>query len=138
MTLNIFQKFALGLAGLTAVGIGASITSMPHMFYASYGIELGAEASLVSELRAAGAGIATLGVIMLLGIAKQRLTPLAIGAALTVFLAFPAGRLVSLAIDGLPSEGILTALIFEAVIGALCLLAFLPKRRELKDQAQSI
>ena len=108
------------------------------MFYASYGISLGTEASLLSELRAPGAGLAASGVIMLLGIANHRFATIAIVAALTVFLAFPAGRLISLAIDGMPSEGILAALIFELVIGALCLLAFLPKRRALRDQPQSV
>ena len=137
MTLNMFQKFTLGLAGLTAIGIGAAITSVPHLFYASYGVTFGAEASLLSELRAVGACLASFGIIMLIGIARQRFIATAITVAMTVFLAFPAGRLVSLSVDGMPSEGILTALAFELVIAALCLVAFFPKRRILSDPTQS-
>ncbi|WP_319531998.1 DUF4345 domain-containing protein [uncultured Cohaesibacter sp.] len=138
MTLTIFQKFALGLAGLTAIVIGVPITSMPHMFYASYGVTLGPEASLLSELRAAGAGLAASGIIMLLGSARQRFTKFAILAASTVFLAFPAGRIVSLIVDGMPSEGILGALAFELVIAVLCLIAFLPRRRAILVQTRSV
>nr|WP_321455735.1 DUF4345 domain-containing protein [uncultured Cohaesibacter sp.] len=137
MPLTLFQKLALGLAGLTAVGIGFTITAIPHMFYTSYGIALGPDASLLSELRAPGAGLTAFGIIMLLGIVKQSYATIAIVAAQTVFLAFPAGRLVSLAIDGMPSEGILAALAFELVIAVLCLLAFLPKRRRQQNQSQA-
>ena len=138
MTLNFFQKLVLGIAGLTAFGIGATITTMPHMFYASYGITLGSEASLLSELRAPGAGLAALGVIMLLGIARQRFAAVAILASLTVFLSFPAGRLVSLILDGMPSKGILMALVFECVIAVLCLIAFVPKRCVQPNKTQSV
>ncbi|WP_321448895.1 DUF4345 domain-containing protein [uncultured Cohaesibacter sp.] len=138
MTLNFFQKLVLGIAGLTAFVIGATITSMPHMFYASYGIFLGSEASLLSELRAPGAGLASLGGIMLIGIVRQRFAAVAILASLMVFLSFPAGRLVSLVLDGMPSTGILMALIFECLIAALCLLAFVPKRRVQHNKTQSV
>ncbi|WP_101069219.1 DUF4345 domain-containing protein [Roseovarius salinarum] len=63
-----FEKIALGLSGLTAPTIGALILSAPHAFYASYGITLGEDASLLSELRATGAGLAGFGLLMLLGI----------------------------------------------------------------------
>jgi hypothetical protein len=35
------QQFALGLAGITSMGVGAVILVAPHAFYASYGIALG-------------------------------------------------------------------------------------------------
>ncbi|MEM7616744.1 MAG: DUF4345 family protein, partial [Pseudomonadota bacterium] len=47
-----------------------------------------------------------------------------IAMALTVFLAFPAGRLVGLVVDGVPAGGILGALILELVVAALCIFAF--------------
>jgi hypothetical protein len=45
-------------------------------------------------------------------------------AALTVFLAFPAGRLVGLLVDGVPSASVVGALAVEMAIAALCLFAF--------------
>ena len=118
------QKISLGIAGLTSLGIGASILTMPQAFYASYGIALGADPSLLSELRAPAAGLAAFGMVMLAGIFKPSLRPSAIIAALTVFLGFPAGRLVGIWADGLPSDGIISALVLELAIAALCLFAF--------------
>ncbi|MBI1386642.1 MAG: DUF4345 domain-containing protein [Rhizobiales bacterium] len=128
MTLRRLQKVALGIAGVSALGIGVAITLAPHAFYASYGIPLGSDPSLLSELRAPGAGLAALGAVMLAGIVRQSLSAVALVAALVVFLGFPAGRIVGLAVDGLPSAGIMAALVFELAVAALCLFAFRPGR----------
>ena len=118
------QKIALSIAGITALGIGTFILFAPYAFYASYGIVLGPDPSLLSELRAPGAGLAAFGAIMLAGIVRPALRQAAVMAALTVFLAFPAGRVLGLVIDGMPSNGVLGALVLELVIAALCLFAF--------------
>ena len=134
MTLNRLQKLALGLAGITSLGIGVFILASPHAFFSSYGITLGSNASLLSELRAPGAGLAAFGAIMLTGIVRPALAQAAVIAALTVFLAFPAGRIVGLVTDGLPSTGILAALVLEIAIAAVCVFAFLPRREStLRD-----
>lgn len=127
------QKIALGAAGITSVAIGAFILTAPHVFYASYGISLGPNPSLLSELRAPGAGLAGFGAVMLAGLATPTLRSAAVVAALTVFLAFPAGRFVSLVVDGMPSGGILGALVLELAIAALCLAAF---HRGLRQPAE--
>jgi len=54
--------------------------------------------------------------------------------ALIVFLAFPAGRLIGLIVDGLPSGPIIGALVFELAVAALCIVAF--SRRSKPVQAQ--
>jgi len=124
MTLSKFQKITLGIAGITALSIGGFILAAPVAFYAGYGITLAPDASLLSELRAPGAGVAALGGIMLAGLVRPSWTPVALVAALTVYLAFPAGRLVSLAVDGTPSGSVMGALVIEVAIAALCLAAF--------------
>ena len=124
MTLTKLERTTLWISGLTAVGIGGMITFAPHSFYASYGIVIGEDPSLLSELRAPGAGLATLGIMMLLGIWRSALAQLAVAATLIVFLAFPAGRLIGLALDGMPSVGIVGALVLEIAIAALCVFAF--------------
>jgi len=121
---TLLEKIALGLSGLTALTIGAVILFTPHAFYASYGITLGEDANLLSELRAPGAGLAGFGLLMLLGIWRHTILPVAMAVALTVFIAFPAGRLVGLAVDGMPSSSVFGALVVELVIAALCLAAF--------------
>jgi hypothetical protein len=124
MTLTLLQKIALGIAGVSALGIGAAITLIPQAFYASYGIAVGSDPSLLSELRAPGAALATLGAIMLSGIVRPSLSDVACVAALVVFLGFPGGRILGLLLDGVPSVGIMAALAFELAIAALCLFAF--------------
>ena len=135
MRSTTFEKIALGLSGLTAFTIGALILFAPHAFYASYGITLGEDASLLSELRAPGAGLAGFGLLMLLGIWRHAVLPVAMAAALTVFVAFPAGRLVGLAVDGMPSGSVMGALVVELMIAALCLAAF---RRRLWQHAPAL
>ncbi|GIT93261.1 hypothetical protein JANAI62_36950 [Jannaschia pagri] len=134
MTLTRLEKLALCLSGLTAVGIGATITLAPQTFYASYSIAIAQDPSLLSELRAPGAGLTTLGILMLVGIWRSALAQLAVAATLVVFLAFPTGRFIGLAVDGLPSPGILAALALEIAIAAFCLFAF--RRRLIARAAQ--
>ncbi|SNT27236.1 DUF4345 domain-containing protein [Tropicimonas sediminicola] len=124
MTLTRLEKAALGISGVTALAIGGCILAAPHVFYASYGIALGSDASLLSELRAPAAGLAAFGALMLAGIVRGTLSRVSMIVALTVFLAFPAGRLFGIVADGMPSGGILGALVVELAIAALCLVAF--------------
>ncbi len=134
MTLTRLQKATLGIAGVTSLGIGAFILTAPHAFYASYGIALGPDPSLLSELRAPGAGLAAFGAVMLAGIVRPGLRPAAVVAALTVFLAFPAGRLVGIVADGMPSTGIVAAMVLELAIAALCVFAFLPAKGRIRNR----
>ncbi len=124
MNMTKFQKITLGIAGVTAFGIGGFILAAPHAFYASYGITLGTDPNLLSELRAPAANLAALGAIMLAGIIRPSWAQISTAIALTVFLAFPAGRIVSIVVDGMPSESVMGALVIEIVIAALCLVAF--------------
>jgi len=127
MKLTILQKTALGISGLTALGIGAFILAAPHTFYAGYGIALALNASLLSELRAPAAALSAFGMLMLAGIVYRGFSQSAMVVALTVFIAFPAGRLVGIAIDGIPSGSVMAALAFELAIAALCVTAFRPR-----------
>ena len=135
MAPSLFEKIALGLAGLTAFTIGAFILLAPHAFYAGYGITLGEDNNLLSELRAPGAGLAGFGLLMLSGIRSHAVLPVAMAVALTVFIAFPAGRLIGLAVDGMPSGSVIGALVAELIIAALCLAAF---RRRLWEPAAGL
>ncbi len=134
MTLTRIEKITLGISGITAFGIGAVILAAPRTFYASYGITLGDDASLLSELRAPAAGLAAFGAIMLAGLVRSAFSQVSVVAALTVFLSFPAGRLVGLLADGMPSGSVLGALAFEMAIAALCVVVF---RRRLPSSVSS-
>ncbi|MGR3564284.1 MAG: DUF4345 domain-containing protein [Heliomarina sp.] len=125
----VFQKLTLGVAGLTALGIGLAITLAPRVFYAGYGIELGADARLLSELRAPGASLASLGVVIFAGALRPGMARVSAALGAIVFLAFATGRIVSMAVDGWPGGSIMAALVIEVAIGLLCLLAMVQQRR---------
>ncbi len=128
MQLTRFQKITLGISGVTALAIGTLITLAPHAFYASYGITLGQDLNLLNELRAPGAGLAVFGALMLSGVFRAAMAPIALSVALTVYLAFPAGRIVGIVMDGMPSGSVIGALAFEFIIAGFLLVAFKPTR----------
>lgn len=120
MSTTWFQKITLGITGLAALGIGLVIVTAPASFYATYGIILGSDPNLLSELRAPGANLAALGLIILAGAFRQGMHHLAAFLGATVFLAYAFGRIVSMALDGIPSSGLVQATLIELVIGGLC------------------
>jgi len=128
MQLTRFQKITLAISGLIALIIGAMITLVPHTFYASYGITLGQDPNLLNELRAPGSGLAVFGALMLAGVVREAIAPIALAVALTVYLAFPVGRILGIVLDGMPSGSVIGALAFEIVIAGLLLAAFKPTR----------
>ncbi|MEP2031445.1 MAG: DUF4345 domain-containing protein [Paracoccaceae bacterium] len=123
MTFDFIRRLVLGFSGLTAACIGLAITLDPQAFYASYGIALTPQPNLMSELRAPAANLAALGVIILSGALYQKATRSAAFLGAIVFSAFAVGRIVSLILDGLPSDGVLAALGAEIVLALLCLWA---------------
>lgn len=125
MRLTWLQRTALVAAGLPAVGIGVAITVAPHAFHATYGIALGTDPSLLSELRAPGAALAALGLIVLAGLVRPAMARASAALGATVFLAYAFGRIVSVALDGVPASGLVEAAAIELAIGALCVTAAL-------------
>ena len=123
MQLTRFQKIALSISGVTALAIGTFITLAPHAFYASYGITLGQDPNLLNELRAPGAGLAVFGALMLAGVFRAAMAPTALAVALTVYLAFPVGRIVGIVLDGMPTGSVIGALAIEVVIAGLLLIS---------------
>ena len=129
MKFNKLQTTVLSVAGFTALLIGVYIAFDPLAFYSSYDLVLKGNADMLSELRATGMNLAVLGCVMLGGVSRSSLRPLAISACLIVFGSFAAGRVLGILVDGLPSEKVIGALLIELMIAALCFAAFFGKRR---------
>jgi hypothetical protein len=121
MTFDVKRRLILGVAGLIAATLGLIITLSPLAFYSSYGIVVSPQPNLMSELRAPAANLAALGLIILSGALYQKMAQTAAWLGTTVFFAFAAGRLVSLMLDGRPSDSILYALGIEVMLGMMCL-----------------
>ena len=110
-------------SGLTAITIGASILFAPTQFHASYGITLGTDANLLSEVRAPGGALLVLGAMMLAGVFVKSFTFASTSIATAVYLSYGFARLFSIALDGLPGPGLLAATAIELLVGGLGALA---------------
>lgn len=129
MEFGFRRRLVLGISGLAAITVGLAITLDPQAFYASYGIVLTPQPNLMSELRAPAANLAVLGLIILSGALYKRVMHSAALLGTAVFLAFAMGRVVSLVLDGRPSDSILAALGIEVVLALLCLWVAAPRRQ---------
>ena len=120
---RLWPRVLLALAGLVLLGIGGAVLFAPHAFFASNGIALGDQPNLLSEIRAPGGLLLACAVGMLLGALRPRFTRDGLRLGAMVYGAYGISRLISLALDGMPSTSLVGALVIELVIAALCLLA---------------
>ena len=129
------HRFLLIISGLIALAIGASILFTPDAFHAGYGVELGGDPSLRSEIRSPGGALSVLGGMMLIGAFVRSFTFTSTAIAAAVYLAYGLSRLVSIGLDGLPDSGLLSATAFELAIGSVC--AFVLWRSVSRDRTAS-
>ena len=115
-------------AGALLLIIGGFLLLEPHGFFAENGVTLGDDPNLMSEIRAPAGLLIVSGTIMVLGAFFQSLASVGLGLAALVYGSYGASRLVSIGLDGLPSQGLLWATGIELVIGGLALAAILRSR----------
>lgn len=123
MSAVVVQRGVLTLASLALTGVGALLLLAPQMMHASIGVTLGSEPSLLSEIRAPGAGLIGAGGLAALGVlrAEWRGPSMIIGG--TTLMAFAMGRGLSLLIDGWPAFNLIWAGGVEFALGSACLAA---------------
>lgn len=129
------RKTILIVAGLVATVIGAWSLFDPDAFRRANGIDLSGSISLLSEARAAGGGLMTTGILIMLGafIARLTFTAALVGAA--VYLSYGVARLLSLALDGRPAGNLMWATAAELLLGIACVFALVRYRGD-KTQAR--
>ena len=128
-------KTILIITGLMASIIGAAILFAPVAFYATYGIEIGDNSSLLNEIRAPGAALLASGILIMSGAFIEKLTFSAIVVSTLLYLSYGLSRLMSMVIDGIPVEGLVHAAVLEIVTGLACIFAFMIYRRKQKEYA---
>ena len=122
-------RLVLLLAGTTACLVGAASMFAPAETEAGLGIAIGADVSLINELRASGGGLAGAGIAIAAGAFSAELAYAAALLGTLTYLGFAAARVLSMAIDGRPDARLLIVLGAEILIGLLCLRAFLKLRK---------
>lgn len=122
-------RLLLLVSGLVAVGVGASLAIDPAGFQAAQGIEVGSGPSVFSELRAPGGALVAIGLVVLAGALRSSLAFASLTMSAAVYLGYGLTRVLSLAVDGRPSDELVVALGFELVLGGLCALALVGRAR---------
>ena len=102
-------KLILLASALVAVGIAGTILFAPEVFYAGYGIEIGGDATLVNELKAPAGALLVAGLLMFAGVFRTELVKVSLTTASVVYLSYGLSRLLSMALDGLPNSGLVSA-----------------------------
>jgi len=123
-------KTILFLLGLALIVLGSWRLTMPVEFFAFSGIDLGNDASMLSEARATGGVVVGTGILIMLGAFFSKLTFTSTLLTAVVFLSFGFARLLGIAIDGMPGPEIVQGIIFEFVFGILGVLAFIKYRKK--------
>lgn len=113
----------LGIAGVTLFVIGAAVLLFPHGFFASNGIILDNDPNLMSEIRAPGGLLIASGIVILAGVFRETYARTGLVVAVFVFGSYGIARLISIAMDNLPSASLLAATAVELVLAALCAAA---------------
>lgn len=122
------QNVLLLLSGGLLVLVGVYILASPVDFYASNQIELGANVSLLNELKAPAGLLLAAGVFMIGAIFARRQTDTALWLATLIYLSYAVSRSVSMAIDGIPAVGLIQAAALEAILGVACLAVLMARR----------
>ena len=130
-----FVRIALILFGLIGILIGGALLFAPITFESSAGIMLDDNISLLSEIRSYGGMVLSGGVIILLGAFIPSLTYTSLVIASLLYLSIGISRIFAIAVDGIPSGSLVSAMIAEIVIGGICVLMLL--KRDKLSYAQS-
>ncbi|MEM9214477.1 MAG: DUF4345 domain-containing protein [Cyanobacteria bacterium P01_F01_bin.150] len=120
--MNRLISIFLVFAALLLLAIGGTILFVPHTFYASDGILLGNDPSLLSEIRAPGGLLVSSGLLILLGAFRAHLRSLSITLTTLVYSAFGLSRLVGFTLDGIPSNNLVIATGVELAMAAIALV----------------
>jgi hypothetical protein len=123
------NRVLLGMGALTALILASAILFLPGPFYAGYGIDPGGQVSLLNELKAPALVIMSLGVLQSIALFVPARLRLGLGAGLLLYLGFGLSRVVAMAIDGLPSAGLVLVALVELALGLAFGAALLWQRR---------
>ena len=127
------QKAILFISGALLIAVGAFILVSPDAFFSANNIDLGVNISLLNELKAPAALLLVAGVYIIVGVFVRRLTDAATWLSALIYLSYAASRFLSMAVDGMPAEGLVQAAVLEGIVGLLC-LAMVAAQREPKTE----
>lgn len=118
-------KVYLFISGALLTFIGLNMAFMAVSFKEGSGIDVVGNINVLNDIRATGVLYMVLGIVMILGVFKQKLTFTASLFSPLIYLAVGTGRVISILQDGTPVDALMKATIVEFVIGAVGVFMFL-------------
>ena len=122
------QKAVLLVAGALLTLVSVFILTTPADFFASNNIELGANLSLLNELKAPAGMLLAAGLFMLGAVFVRGIADTATSLAALIYLSYAGSRFVSMAFDGVPATGLVQAAALEGIVGLACLAVLMIQR----------
>jgi hypothetical protein len=121
-------KTVLIISGLVLTGVGGAILSIPEAFFAANDIDLGESISLFNEIRSPGGVLLASGLVIISGAFVAKLAFTSTVISIVMYLSYGISRILSIAIDGIPAEGLVMATVIELIIGLVGVCALLKYR----------
>jgi Domain of unknown function (DUF4345) len=115
---RLLTRSALVTAGALLGGIGGALILVPQDFLAMSHVVIDSDPGLMSELAAPGGVLLISGALMLAGAVRIRFADLALAIGAIIYGSYGAGRLISMALHGLPSDSLIAATVIELGIAA--------------------
>ena len=109
----------LFVSGLLLLAIGAAILLTPNAFFATNGIVVGTDPSQLSEVRAPGGLLTASALVLLVAAFRSIWRTQALRLAVLVYGSFGVARLLGMALDGLPTSGLVVSTAIELAVAAV-------------------
>lgn len=120
---NLLKTF-LVISGLLLTFIGGATLLIPATMKADAGIDISGNINMLNDTRAFSALLLFFAILIVSGAFVKKLTYTATVVSFLLFLSIGIGRLISILLDGMPSDGLTKATVLEFVLGILGLILF--------------
>ena len=130
MTINK-RKTYLFLAGAVLMLVGFYIGFMPTGYLAQFMSKSELNPNILSEIRGMGGSLFVFGVFVVSGAFLRQLEKVTLIISALIFVSFSLFRMVSIFLDGVPSQSIFIALFIEMLFATTVLPLLLSKNQRL-------
>ncbi|MEO0817906.1 MAG: DUF4345 domain-containing protein [Pseudomonadota bacterium] len=118
---NLATRSFLGGAGALLGYVGGAILLNPRAFLSANGVDIGAEPSLISELKAPSGVLVLVAALMIFGAFRTRYANLGLMAGGVLYGSYGVVRVFSMIADGWPSTPLLIATALELALASILL-----------------
>lgn len=128
-----FLKIYLIISGLLLSVIGTLTAFNPVEIKANEGIEITGNASALNDVRAFGILLLAIAILSFSGAIKVTTKKTAAITVPLLFISLGIGRVISILLDGMPSDGMVKATILEFVLGLTGTILYFINKKHFND-----